>query len=143
MCDQCVTNNVKKALKAEHTNRLKTAFVRALQQEQEIEQVSYASFTRHLLLLIHSIISLTPSSPASHLLLYQVDEVQGRRCRLEYSGGEQRDPYQYLAMNSHLSPVSLKLGCGGRGRGTCSRRVHARFEYDESLKSRNLILSIR
>ena len=38
MCDQCVTNNVKKALKAEHTNRLKTAFVRALQQEQEIEQ---------------------------------------------------------------------------------------------------------
>ena len=41
MCDQCVTNNVKKALKAEHTNRLKTAFVRALQQEQEIEQVSF------------------------------------------------------------------------------------------------------
>jgi hypothetical protein len=29
---------VKKALKAEHTNRLKTAFVKALQQEQEIEQ---------------------------------------------------------------------------------------------------------
>lgn len=38
MCDTCVSNNVKKALKAEHTNRLKTAFVRALQQEQEIEQ---------------------------------------------------------------------------------------------------------
>jgi transcriptional repressor p66 len=33
-----VTTNVKKALKAEHTNRLKTAFVKALQQEQEIEQ---------------------------------------------------------------------------------------------------------
>lgn len=33
-----MTNNVKKALKAEHTNRLKTAFVKALQQEQEIEQ---------------------------------------------------------------------------------------------------------
>lgn len=29
---------MKKALKAEHTNRLKTAFVKALQQEQEIEQ---------------------------------------------------------------------------------------------------------
>ncbi|KAJ8983373.1 hypothetical protein NQ317_010464 [Molorchus minor] len=38
ICEQCVTNNVKKALKAEHTNRLKTAFVKALQQEQEIEQ---------------------------------------------------------------------------------------------------------
>lgn len=33
-----MTSNVKKALKAEHTNRLKTAFVKALQQEQEIEQ---------------------------------------------------------------------------------------------------------
>ena len=38
MCLQCVMNNQKKALKAEHTNRLKTAFVKALQQEQEIEQ---------------------------------------------------------------------------------------------------------
>lgn len=47
MCDQCVTNNVKKALKAEHTNRLKTAFVRALQQEQEIEQrLAQGIFTR-------------------------------------------------------------------------------------------------
>ncbi|XP_036325435.1 transcriptional repressor p66-beta isoform X2 [Rhagoletis pomonella] len=38
ICEQCVTTNVKKALKAEHTNRLKQAFVKALQQEQEIEQ---------------------------------------------------------------------------------------------------------
>ncbi|XP_042198554.1 GATA zinc finger domain containing 2Ab isoform X1 [Callorhinchus milii] len=38
MCEQCVTSNKKKALKAEHTNRLKAAFVKALQQEQEIEQ---------------------------------------------------------------------------------------------------------
>ncbi|UYV69838.1 GATAD2A [Cordylochernes scorpioides] len=38
VCESCVTSNIKKALKAEHTNRLKTAFVKALQQEQEIEQ---------------------------------------------------------------------------------------------------------
>lgn len=38
ICEVCVTSNLKKALKAEHTHRLKTAFVRALQQEQEIEQ---------------------------------------------------------------------------------------------------------
>jgi len=38
ICELCVTSNVKKSLKAEHTNRLKTAFVKALQQEQEIEQ---------------------------------------------------------------------------------------------------------
>ena len=38
ICEQCVTSNQKKALKQEHTNRLKSAFVKALQQEQEIEQ---------------------------------------------------------------------------------------------------------
>ncbi|XP_056374187.1 transcriptional repressor p66-alpha [Hyla sarda] len=38
MCDVCMTSNQKKTLKAEHTNRLKAAFVKALQQEQEIEQ---------------------------------------------------------------------------------------------------------
>ena len=38
ICEHCVTTNQKRALKQEHTNRLKGAFVRALQQEQEIEQ---------------------------------------------------------------------------------------------------------
>ncbi|ELU17752.1 hypothetical protein CAPTEDRAFT_192695, partial [Capitella teleta] len=38
ICEQCVTSNQKKVLKQEHTNRLKSAFVKALQQEQEIEQ---------------------------------------------------------------------------------------------------------
>ncbi|XP_026316090.1 transcriptional repressor p66-alpha isoform X3 [Hyposmocoma kahamanoa] len=38
LCELCVSGNVKRALKAEHTARLKTAFVRALQQEQEIER---------------------------------------------------------------------------------------------------------
>ncbi|XP_075681623.1 transcriptional repressor p66-alpha isoform X6 [Rhinoderma darwinii] len=38
MCDVCMSSNQKKTLKAEHTTRLKAAFVKALQQEQEIEQ---------------------------------------------------------------------------------------------------------
>ncbi|XP_068196223.1 transcriptional repressor p66 alpha-like isoform X2 [Antennarius striatus] len=38
LCEHCMSSNQKKALKAEHTNRLKGAFVKALQQEQEIEQ---------------------------------------------------------------------------------------------------------
>ncbi|NP_001081980.1 GATA zinc finger domain containing 2A L homeolog [Xenopus laevis] len=38
MCDVCMSSNQKKVLKAEHTTRLKAAFVKALQQEQEIEQ---------------------------------------------------------------------------------------------------------
>merc|ERR1739840_43662 len=37
VCELCVTTNIKQALKQEHTNRLKAAFVKALQQEQEIE----------------------------------------------------------------------------------------------------------
>lgn len=40
-CEQCMSSNQKKALKAEHTSRLKGAFVKALQQEQEIEQRIY------------------------------------------------------------------------------------------------------
>ncbi|KAM6948465.1 transcriptional repressor p66-alpha [Aplochiton taeniatus] len=38
LCEDCMSSNQKKAFKAEHTNRLKAAFVKALQQEQEIEQ---------------------------------------------------------------------------------------------------------
>ncbi|XP_073700009.1 transcriptional repressor p66-alpha-like [Garra rufa] len=38
LCEQCMSSKQKKALKAEHTSRLKAAFVKALQQEQEIEQ---------------------------------------------------------------------------------------------------------
>jgi len=45
ICERCVTTNQKRALKQEHTNRLKGAFVRALQQEQEIEQSLLAGGT--------------------------------------------------------------------------------------------------
>ena len=38
ICEKCSTANVKKELKAEHTARLKAAFLKALKQEQEIEQ---------------------------------------------------------------------------------------------------------
>lgn len=38
ICELCVASNQKRALKNEHTNRLKSAFVKALQQEQELEQ---------------------------------------------------------------------------------------------------------
>ncbi|CAB1324441.1 unnamed protein product [Coregonus sp. 'balchen'] len=54
LCDHCMSYNLKKALKAEHTNRLKAAFVKALQQEQEIEQ--------RILQQAASPVSKTPSS---------------------------------------------------------------------------------
>ena len=43
ICEHCVTWNQKRALKQEHTNRLKSAFVKALQQEQEIERMQAQS----------------------------------------------------------------------------------------------------
>uniref|UniRef100_A0A3B4D405 GATA-type domain-containing protein n=1 Tax=Pygocentrus nattereri TaxID=42514 RepID=A0A3B4D405_PYGNA len=58
MCEQCMSTNQKKALKAEHTNRLKAAFVKALQQEQEIEQ--------RILQQAASPVSHSPSSSSSH-----------------------------------------------------------------------------
>ncbi|XP_037299885.1 transcriptional repressor p66-alpha isoform X3 [Manduca sexta] len=55
LCELCVSGNVKRALKAEHTARLKTAFVRALQQEQEIERRLCAPTA-----------SPPPAAPAAH-----------------------------------------------------------------------------
>jgi len=66
ICEQCVTSNVKKALKAEHTNRLKAAFVKALQQEQELE-AKIAALPEGASLDSVTVSSLTASSvsPAS------------------------------------------------------------------------------
>ncbi|XP_060725059.1 transcriptional repressor p66-alpha-like isoform X2 [Tachysurus vachellii] len=61
MCEQCMSTNQKKALKAEHTNRLKAAFVKALQQEQEIEQ--------RILQQASSPASHSPSSSSSSLVV--------------------------------------------------------------------------
>jgi len=63
ICEQCVTSNVKKALKAEHTNRLKAAFVKALQQEQELE-AKIAALPEGASLDSVTVSSLTSSSPA-------------------------------------------------------------------------------
>ena len=38
LCEKCSMMNVKKELKSEHTSRLKAAFLKALKQEQEIEE---------------------------------------------------------------------------------------------------------
>ena len=38
VCERCALQNIKKDLKAEHTSRLKSAFLKALKQEQEIEE---------------------------------------------------------------------------------------------------------
>ncbi|KAM9458955.1 transcriptional repressor p66 alpha-like isoform 6-T6 [Salvelinus alpinus] len=80
LCADCMSSNQKKALKAEHTNRLKAAFVKALQQEQEIEQ--------RILQQAASPVSHTPSSSSSsssspsvkveHLMSQQLKQVQAQ-----------------------------------------------------------------
>ncbi|GFY49102.1 hypothetical protein TNIN_209341 [Trichonephila inaurata madagascariensis] len=39
-CEACITSNTRKSLKAQHTNSLKSAFLRALQKEKEIDRLS-------------------------------------------------------------------------------------------------------
>ncbi|XP_047442697.1 GATA zinc finger domain containing 2Ab [Mugil cephalus] len=74
LCDQCMSSNQKKVLKAEHTTRLKAAFVKALQQEQEIEQrilQQAASSSSSASPLSKSISSSSPSLSKSDVLVSQ------------------------------------------------------------------------
>ena len=66
ICEQCVTSNQKKALKQEHTNRLKSAFVKALQQEQEIEQRMQATSAAETKPTPVSSSTSRHSSPSTH-----------------------------------------------------------------------------
>lgn len=78
LCEDCMSSNQKKALKAEHTNRLKAAFVKALQQEQEIEQriIQQASSP-----VSHST-SSSSSSAASSLKAEQLVSQQLKQARV-------------------------------------------------------------
>lgn len=73
LCDQCMSSNQKKALKAEHTNRLKAAFVKALQQEQEIEQriLQQATSSSSSSSVSKSTSSSSPSLSKSEMLVSQ------------------------------------------------------------------------
>lgn len=48
LCEKCSLTNTKKDLKAEHTSRLKSAFLKALKQEQEIEEKIKAGEEVHI-----------------------------------------------------------------------------------------------
>ncbi|XP_070774858.1 transcriptional repressor p66-alpha-like [Enoplosus armatus] len=85
LCEHCMSSNQKKALKAEHTNRLKAAFVKALQQEQEIEQrimqqtsspVSHSSSS--------SSSSASSSMKVEQLVSQQLKQAQARASSLQH-----------------------------------------------------------
>nr|XP_020471765.1 transcriptional repressor p66-alpha-like isoform X2 [Monopterus albus] len=84
-CEDCMSSNQKKVLKAEHTNRLKAAFVKALQQEQEIEQriiqqtsspVSHSSSS--------SSSSASSSMKAEHLVSQKLKQARARVSSLQH-----------------------------------------------------------
>uniref|UniRef100_A0A3Q3GW89 GATA zinc finger domain containing 2B n=1 Tax=Labrus bergylta TaxID=56723 RepID=A0A3Q3GW89_9LABR len=128
LCEQCMTSNQKKALKAEHTNRLKNAFVKALQQEQEIEQ------------RLQQQAALSPSSAATgpnasktdsmirHHALRQAPQPQASMQRgLSNSA---RGVLSNFAQASQLSVASSLMGmtsakhCGSGGSGSSNRMQH-------------------
>ncbi|XP_064849498.1 transcriptional repressor p66 alpha-like isoform X2 [Oncorhynchus masou masou] len=87
LCADCMSSNQKKALKAEHTNRLKAAFVKALQQEQEIEQQilqQAASPVSHTPSSSFSSSSTSPSVKAEHLVSQQLKQAQARASSLHH-----------------------------------------------------------
>ncbi|XP_035861595.1 transcriptional repressor p66 alpha-like isoform X3 [Sander lucioperca] len=75
LCEHCMSSNQKKVLKAEHTKRLKAAFVKALQQEQEIEQ---RIFQQTCSPVSHSSSSSSSSMKAEQLVSQQLKQAHAR-----------------------------------------------------------------
>ncbi|KAM7379215.1 hypothetical protein PAMP_004780 [Pampus punctatissimus] len=79
LCEDCMSSNQKKSLKAEHTNRLKAAFVKALQQEQEIEQRIIQQTSSSV---SHS--SSSSSMKAEQLVSQQLKQAHARASSLQH-----------------------------------------------------------
>ncbi|XP_024129174.1 transcriptional repressor p66 alpha isoform X2 [Oryzias melastigma] len=84
LCEDCMSSNQKKALKAEHTNRLKAAFVKALQQEQEIEQRIIQQASSPVSHSTSSSSSTGSSLKAEQLVAQQLKQVQARVSSLQH-----------------------------------------------------------
>ncbi|XP_055975341.1 transcriptional repressor p66-alpha isoform X2 [Sorex fumeus] len=115
MCESCMASNQKKALKVEHTSRLKAAFVKALQQEQEIEQ---------RLLQQGAPVQPKAEPTAPHPSLKQV--IKPRR-KLAFRSGEARD-----WSNGAVLQASSQLS---RGSAAAPRAVLHTFSQSPKLQS--------
>ncbi|XP_014321336.1 transcriptional repressor p66-alpha isoform X4 [Myotis lucifugus] len=117
MCENCMASNQKKALKVEHTSRLKAAFVKALQQEQEIEQRLLQQGTA-------PVQAKAEPSTAPHPTLKQV--IKPRR-KLAFRSGEARD-----WSNGAVLQASSQLS---RGSATTPRGVLHTFSQSPKLQN--------
>ncbi|XP_037119414.1 transcriptional repressor p66-beta isoform X1 [Syngnathus acus] len=139
LCEQCMMSNQKKALKAEHTNRLKNAFVKALQQEQEIEQrLQQAALSP----------SSAPSGPNAsktdslirHHALRQAPQPQASMQRSLSNSA--RGVLSNFAQASQLSVASSLMGmsaakhCGSGGSGGSSSS--SRLQHDSRRQIYNI-----
>ncbi|KAK3534445.1 hypothetical protein QTP86_015204, partial [Hemibagrus guttatus] len=99
MCEQCMSTNQKKVLKAEHTNRLKAAFVKALQQEQEIEQ--------RILQQASSPASHSPSSSSSsHVVKSEHQVIVSQQIKQRSSSSLQQHSRSNHPISHHHSTIT-------------------------------------
>ncbi|KAM9480000.1 transcriptional repressor p66-alpha-like isoform 2-T2 [Salvelinus alpinus] len=113
LCDHCMSSNLKKALKAEHTNRLKAAFVKALQQEQEIEQ--------RILHQAASTVSKTPSSSGmksehqQHVLVSQQYKQARAHLQQQHRGTPVARHHSSIKQSPGQLSRSVQQAVGSRG----------------------------
>ncbi|KAG7457615.1 hypothetical protein MATL_G00229060 [Megalops atlanticus] len=125
LCEQCMTSNQKKALKAEHTNRLKNAFVKALQQEQEIEQRLQQQAA-----LSPSSAPTVPSVSKAETMIRHHALRQPQASLQRGLSNSARGVLSNFAQASQLSVASGLMGmtgkqrCGGSSSGGSSRPQH-------------------
>ncbi|KAM9323632.1 transcriptional repressor p66 alpha isoform 2-T3 [Pholidichthys leucotaenia] len=105
-CEDCMSSNQKKALKAEHTNRLKEAFVKALQQEQEIEQRIIQQTASPVSHSSSSSSSSSASMKAEQLVSQQLKQAQARVSSLQHH-------HQASRGTSIIHPHSIKQSSQG------------------------------
>ncbi|XP_070830679.1 transcriptional repressor p66 alpha-like isoform X5 [Chaetodon trifascialis] len=131
LCEQCMSSNQKKALKAEHTNRLKGAFVKALQQEQEIEQRIFQQTSSPI---SHSS-SSSSSLKAEQLVSQQLKQAQARASSLQHHHHHHQASRGANVLHHHSIKQSSQ---GQHSHGVSSlgvRGVHHSFSSSSQLQS--------
>nr|XP_046215483.1 transcriptional repressor p66 alpha-like isoform X3 [Oncorhynchus gorbuscha] len=117
LCADCMSSKQKKALKAEHTNRLKAAFVKALQQEQEIEQQilqQAAAPVSHTPSSSFSSSSTSLSVKAEHLVSQQLKQAQAQaRASSLHHHHQQHNRGQSIARHHSTNIKQGQLSRGG------------------------------
>ncbi|XP_010903565.2 transcriptional repressor p66-beta isoform X3 [Esox lucius] len=134
LCETCMSSNQKKALKAEHTNRLKNAFVKALQQEQEIEQriqlqAALATSSAQTVPSVSKAESM--SRHHSHRQAPQPQVTQSQASLQRGLSSSARGVLSNFAQASQLSVASSLLGMTGKRSGQVGGGGHSRAQQQQ------------